>query len=723
MVDNEDSQKSRLSESADLLHRVGELHSVLANFSATGDALADGETAELLRQAIGVCTSLDAGIRNFTEHVDSLREQLAASEERCKHADDLFQLAYENSPFSMALATLDEGRFVDVNSVFLTRLGYLREEVIGKSSAELGIFPESEGRRWLVEGLAKAGQVNAVEMMARRKSGEYIRGRIYARVVMYRGQKCILSLTQNIEEIRRAEEEAQRLRRFYEQLLQDLPAQIAIFDTEYRYLYVSPGTVKNPQTREWLLNRTDFDYCELRGIDRSLAARRAAWISAAITRQEIVSAEERFVSSDGEIRYYIRTYTPIFDSSGKVMHVIAYGHDITEYKQLEDQLRHSQKMEAVGRLAGGVAHDFNNLLTAMMGIAEYILPQAEDNPTLSAGIIEIQTTARRAAELTRQLLAFSRRQPAKYVPVDVAQTLGSIGSMLRRIIGETVALRMVVPETIPRFMGDPGQLEQIIVNLAVNARDAMPHGGELTLIATTHTHEEDAPSDHPLPRHGDYVRIAVRDTGIGMDEETKLRVFEPFFTTKSEGKGTGLGLSTVYAIVERWGGRVYAESAIGAGTTFYIYMPAVEAPTERIEAVRKVVSETTGSETILVVEDENTVRDVVSRILRHSGYTVLEACSGEEAFAMAKHYTGNIDILVSDMVMPGMSGRELAEILGKQRPGLRMLFMSGHCEDEDADFVAELDSPRFIQKPFTATELATKVRELLDVQKIDRPAP
>lgn len=224
MVDNEDSQKSRLSESADLLHRVGELHSVLANFSATGDALADGETAELLRQAIGVCTSLDAGIRNFTEHVDSLREQLAASEERCKHADDLFQLAYENSPFSMALATLDEGRFVDVNSVFLTRLGYLREEVIGKSSAELGIFPESEGRRWLVEGLAKAGQVNAVEMMARRKNGEHIRGRIYARVVMYRGQKCILSLTQNIEEIRRAEEEAQRLRRFYEQLLQDLPA-------------------------------------------------------------------------------------------------------------------------------------------------------------------------------------------------------------------------------------------------------------------------------------------------------------------------------------------------------------------------------------------------------------------------------------------------------------------------------------------------------------------
>lgn len=699
---------------------MDELHSALEQLERESGTDAETPTADLLRHAARACQTLESGVRTFGAQIDALRGQLAAEEELRKNADERFKLAYENSPFSMAIATLSEGRFRDVNPVFLNNLGYTREEVIGKTSAELGIFPETGGRSFLVDALRKDGRADALELSARKKDGSLRRGRIYARVVTYNGEACILSLTQNVDEIHRAEQEAMRLRQFYEQLLQDLPAQIAIFDTQCRYLYISPSTVKNAQTREWLLNRTDFDYCELRGIDRSLAARRAAWINAAIAKGEIVSQEERFVSSDGEIRYYIRTFTPIFDYTGHVKHVIAYGHDITEYKHLEDQLRHAQKMEAIGRLAGGVAHDFNNLLTAMMGIAEYILPQAEESPTLAAGIAEIQSTARRAAELTRQLLAFSRRQPSKHVPVDIAQTIGAIGSMLRRIIGETVSLRMSFPQELPRFMGDPGQLEQIIMNLAVNARDAMPHGGELSILISVVSHDDDRPLEHALLRPGDHVRIVVRDTGVGMDDDTKRRVFEPFFTTKGEGKGTGLGLSTVYAIVERWGGRVYVESIEGAGTGFYIYLPAVEAPAERIEAARIVATQTQGSETVLVVEDETTVREVVSRILRHCGYTVLEAASGEEAFTLAKHYTGPIDMLVSDMVMPGMSGRELAELLETHRPGLRMLFMSGHCEDEDAEFVSELESPRFIQKPFTATELASKVRELLDVVEPQR---
>ena len=410
---------------------------------------------------------------------------------------------------------------------------------------------------------------------------------------------------------------------------------------------------------------------------------------------------------------------PVFDDHGRVKHVIGYGHDITEYKLLEDQLRHAQKMEAVGRLAGGVAHDFNNLLTAMMGIAEYILPQAEGLPTVTAGITEIQLTASRAAELTRQLLAFSRRQPAKYVPVDASQTIGAIGSMLRRIIGETVTLRISVSEGLSPFMGDPGQLEQIIMNLAVNARDAMPHGGELSIVAAMAPPEAQRPADHALSRPAEYLRITVQDSGVGMDEETRVRIFEPFFTTKSEGKGTGLGLSTVYAIVERWGGRVYVDSTPGYGTSFYIYLPVVEAPVDHARQKRKTNPDTGGTETILVVEDEAAVRDVVGRILRHRGYTVLECASGEEAFTLAKNYTGPIQMLVSDMVMPGMSGRELAQLLGTHCPGLTMLFMSGHYEDEDADFVAELGPHSFIQKPFTATELATKVRDLLDARAGD----
>ena len=411
MNDSEGRPHEEAIASTYLLTQVGELHESLSRLGQGSAPLSEDSTTNLLRSAVDVCRSLDAGIRNFGTQIEALHDQLACEQKQRQLADERFQLAYQNSPFSMAIASLREGQFRDVNQVFLNRLGYTREEVIGKTSGELVLFPESQGRQWLVEGLAKDGQVNGIEMAARRKDGVIVHGRIYARVVTYNGEPCILSLTQNMEEVYRAEQEAVRLRQFYEELLEDLPAQIAIFDMDCRYLYISPGTVRNPQTRDWLLNRTDVDYCVLRGIDRSLAAKREGWIQAAITKREIVSQEERFVSSDGEIRYYIRTFTPIVDASDNIKHVIAYGHDITEYKHLEDQLRHSQKMEAIGRLAGGVAHDFNNLLTAMMGIAEYILPQAEDNSTLSAGIAEIQTTARRAAELTRQLLAFSRRQP------------------------------------------------------------------------------------------------------------------------------------------------------------------------------------------------------------------------------------------------------------------------------------------------------------------------
>ncbi|HRK34372.1 MAG TPA: ATP-binding protein [Candidatus Hydrogenedentes bacterium] len=709
----QDGKQNALTDSASMLQQVDRLQATLTRLETTSGMLPPTAAADLLRSALDVCRQLEKAIRDSAAELDAQQSRLQEAEMRIRQADERFLLAYENCPFSMAIANLSEGRFRDVNPMFLSRLGYAREEVIGKTSDELQLFPESQGRRWLLEALHKDGRAEGIELMARGKDGVFRWGRIYARIVSYNGEKCILSLTQSIEEIRAAEQEALRLRQFYEQLLEDLPAQIAVFDTQGRYLYVSPSSVMDAELRAWLINRTDFDYCERKERDRGMAERRAEWIASAVATREIVSQEERFETQNG-IRHFIRTYKPVQDRSGTVTHVISYGHDITDYKLLEDQLRHAQKMEAVGRLAGGVAHDFNNLLTAMMGIADFILPQVEGNPTLEAGIAEIQHAAERAASLTRQLLAFSRRAPVRNVPVDPNGVIDALANMLRRIIGETVSLTLSLDRSVPCIMGDPGRLEQIIMNLVVNARDAMPSGGALTIETSRVRTVESDDISHTQPMTGDFARITVRDTGIGMDLNIKQHIFEPFFTTKSEDKGTGLGLSTVYAIVERWDGLVRVESEPNSGTAFHVFIPCAEQSVTCATAAPRPSSGTSGSETVLVVEDEDAVRDVVCRILGRCGYTVLEAANGEEALTMAEHYTGPIDMLVSDMVMPGMSGRQLAEKLVLHRAKIRMLFMSGHCEDMDAEFVSHLQPPTFIQKPFTSVELATKVRELLD---------
>ena len=378
----------------------------------------------------------------------------------------------------------------------------------------------------------------------------------------------------------------------------------------------------------------------------------------------------------------------------------------------EAQLRQSQKLEAVGTLAGGVAHDFNNLLTVIISYADLVLTQSDDESPTRADLMQIKDAALRAASLTKQLLAFSRRQVLQPKVIDLSLIVDGIHDLLRRMIGEDIELRAQSQPLLPRVKADPGQIEQVIMNLAVNARDAMPQGGTLTIeTAAEYLAPGDARLRDMMPP-GDWVRISVRDTGVGIDEQVQARIFEPFFTTKEPGKGTGLGLSTVYGIVKQSGGFIWVTSKLGAGTTFDVYLPPVEgAVSPQTPPPPSVAS---GKETVLLVEDETPVRLLARRCLELYGYRVLESGNSRDAFDVARRHDGRIDLLLTDVVMPQGSGRELAERLQLARPDLKILYMSGYTDDAIVRRGGVGPGTELLEKPFTPEDLARRVRQILD---------
>lgn len=392
--------------------------------------------------------------------------------------------------------------------------------------------------------------------------------------------------------------------------------------------------------------------------------------------------------------------------------VVALVHDISGLKQLEQQLNQAQKMEAVGRLAGGVAHDFNNMLTVITSYGELLLGDLDAGDRRRGDVEEILKGARGAATLTRQLLAFSRQEVVQPRPISLNATVAGTEKMLKRVIGEDIALESRLTADPSTVLCDPGQLEQIVMNLVVNARDAMPQGGRLRIVTTNAMLDETALRDFPFARPGRYIVLTVSDTGIGMDAATQEHIFEPFFTTKEQGKGTGLGLATVYAIGKQAGGFVAVESTPGAGATFNVFIPAIDAPPTATES-GNAAELPRGSETVLVVEDATAVRSVIRQVLERLGYTVLDAPDGRHALEVAARHHGPIDLVITDIVMPALGGRELAERLHRVRPDIRILYTSGYTDDAivrtgvlDAQVV-------FMQKPFTPETLASKVRTAL----------
>jgi two-component system, cell cycle sensor histidine kinase and response regulator CckA len=434
--------------------------------------------------------------------------------------------------------------------------------------------------------------------------------------------------------------------------------------------------------------------------------------------ESVPLAEEKVVRLDGSTVDVEVVAAPFASGGTNAIHVIV--RDITERKQaeterrnLEDQLRLAQKMEAIGSLAGGVAHDFNNMLNIISGYAQMAKEKLDRSDSLYDDITEILAAADRAAKLTRQLLAFSRRQVLQPVVLNLNQIVSELEKMLRRVLGADIDLHQVLAPTLGAVRADPGQMEQVLMNLAVNARDAMPKGGKLT-IETANVVLEDAQAARDLyAKPGAYVQLTVTDTGCGLDEETKNRLFEPFFTTKERGKGSGLGLSMVYGIVKQSGGSILVTSEPGKGTTFKIYLPqelSLEAP---IAKHLPRMTSAQGNETILLVEDEEALRMLAKRILRESGYTVLTAANGVEALHTSEQHQGNIDLLLTDVVMPEMGGRVLAQNLVKMRPAIKVMFMSGYTDNAIANHGVLDAGTSFLGKPFSPDELECKVREAL----------
>ncbi len=437
-------------------------------------------------------------------------------------------------------------------------------------------------------------------------------------------------------------------------------------------------------------------------------------LSAGIGDKDVSTAEIHWKRKDGHPLTVRVAARAVRGSDGAIESFEGIVEDVTRQRLLEEQYRQAQRLEAVGRLAGGVAHDFNNALTAIGGYADLLLQALPAGDARREDANEIRAAAARAAGLTRQLLAFSRRQVLQPRVLDLNAVVETLHRMLRRLIGEDVKLALSLATGSLAVRADPGQLEQVILNLAVNARDAMPRGGTLTLETAEMELDEAYRREHAGVTPGRYVMLAMTDTGTGMDAEVRAHLFEPFFTTKEQGKGTGLGLATVYGIVQQSGGHIWAYSEPGRGTTFKIYLPRTDEAIETAEPVAAPRPAAGGVETVLLAEDDPAVREVTAAMLAQRGYRVLRAPDGQAALEMARAHPGPIPLLVTDIVMPGMTGPELADALRRERAGLRTLFISGYTDDAVVrQGVLEAGMP-YLQKPFTLDDLIRRVRGLLD---------
>ncbi len=420
---------------------------------------------------------------------------------------------------------------------------------------------------------------------------------------------------------------------------------------------------------------------------------------------------------NGETFAAEKTVTPLRDADGKITHFVSCDRDISDRRTLEAQLQQAQKMDAIGRLAGGVAHDFNNLLMVIGAYAELMQDSLANEHPLRRNVLEILTASRRAADLTRQLLAFGRKQVQSLQLLDLNQVIQQISRMLPRLIGEDIQLEFLPGENIGLVRADPVQIEQVVMNLAANARDAMPDGGKLTIETASITADDVYVQKHSMVTQGDYVLLAVTDSGHGIEPEHVAHIFEPFYTTKEEGHGTGLGLATVYGIVKQSGGYVWVYSELKKGTTFKIYLPRIAEGQFRARTVR--IDERTslkGWETVLLVEDETPVRKSEQEFLTRCGYNVLEAANGEEALGIARDFPGPIQLMITDVVMPQMSGAKLATELAQQRPDMRVLFVSGYAEKTVLRHGHIDVAAHFLQKPFSLKALSRKIRSVLKAE-------
>jgi len=635
--------------------------------------------------------------------------------ERKRAEERLSQLAaiVDSSLDAIIGKTLD-GTIVSWNAGAEAVYGYSAAEVVGKSIALLAPIEHRQEVVQLLDRLATGEKIEHYETTRVRKDGQKLAVAITLSPIRDSSGKIVgaSAISRDITERRRVEQELLRSEARFASLVQDAPYGIYRVTLQGHFLQVNPALVRmlGYQSESELLQRnihTDvYASAELQEqlIDYS-------W-----PHKDFTDVEAHWKRKNGDriiVRLSGRAVEP---AGGELPYFEVFAEDVTQRRSLERQLLQSQKMDAIGRLAGGVAHDFNNLLGVILGQTELLEAELGTNPSIHRRTEAIDQSARRAANLTKQLLAFSRRQFIEPRVVDTNVIVQDVERLLKRLIGEDIELAMHLSPAAGNIKIDPSQLEQILLNLAVNARDAMPEGGKLILDTALVELDEVYARQHLGATAGEFVLLAVSDTGIGMDSQTMARIFEPFFTTKPEGRGTGLGLATVYGIVKQNNGYIMAYSELGHGTTFKLYFPSVRTASELRAQKSNQVEFVKGCETILLVEDEPALRELARELLEANGYRVIEAERGDQAIGLVESSQAPIDLLLTDVVMPGIGGQQLATRLLELRPGLHVLYMSGYTDDVINNRGVLSDQTLLLAKPFTRAVLLRKVREALNMK-------
>ncbi|MEW6386357.1 MAG: PAS domain S-box protein [Thermodesulfobacteriota bacterium] len=646
-------------------------------------------TATVIRDAQGNFQYAVAMLEDVTAHQQAV--------EALKKSEEQYRLIFHQSPLGI-LHFDEQGVVQHCNDNLVHILGGAKEKIIGFN---IPATVKDEGMRTAILH-ALSGKVGYYEGDYRSIIGDKVTPlRVFFRGITGDTGEFLggMGIFEDISARKRAEEA-------FHNLVSSSPIGIFIVQ-EGLFKLVNPGFQKLTGYSEGeLLDQDSFMLIspEFREVVRDQATRM-------LKGQDNLPYEYQFLTKGGEIRWALETVIPSQYLGQRA--TLGYFLDITEHKRLEGQYSQAQRMEAVGRLAGGVAHDFNNLLSAIMGYGDLMLMELPEDDPLRRQTEEIMKATERAASLTRQLLAFSRRQILHPRVINLNEVVTDLEKMLRRLLGEDIDLVTALKPVLGAVKADPGQIEQVIMNLAVNARDAMPRGGTLTIETANVNLDQTYSQRHREIAPGPYVMLAVSDSGLGMDAATQARIFEPFFTTKEAGKGTGLGLATVYGIVKQSGGYIYVYSEPGQGTTFKVYLPRVDEPVQSVRETPPPTPSLQGRETILMVEDDEVLRSVITKTLKKFGYRVLKARDGDEALSACQKHKGPIHLLLTDVVLPKMSGVELADRLKGFRPEMKILFMSGYTEDAMVHHgVMEASTP-FLQKPFKPIQLAGKVREIL----------
>jgi len=641
--------------------------------------------------------------RDITEHKRA-EEALEASEQR-------YRTLIETSPECIFLSDMN-GIIVMANQQAVRLHGYnTKDEMVGKSVLDFVTPEEHELAVEKLRELAVTGSFRSKEFTIVREDGTTFSGEVSASCIFDQNGKPvgIIGVEKDISERKRAEEVLKASENKYKTLVENIPQKVFLKDKNSLYISCNKNYANDLKiSPDEITGKTDFDF-----YPRELAEKYRADDKRIMESWNTEELEEMYVH-DGQ-KFVVHTVkTPVRDKENNVIGVLGIFWDITERKHLEEMLLQSQKMETVGKLAGGIAHDLNNILTVITSYAGFVKDALQPNDPIREDIGEILNASTRATLLIRQLLAFSRRQVIKPQVVNLNDLIINMDKMLRRLIGEDIHLVTLPSPDLGFVKADTGQIEQVIANLAVNARDAMPHGGTLTIETANVLLDEGYVSRHPGAAPGMHVMLAISDSGMGMSDDVKKHLFEPFFTTKEVGKGSGLGLATVYGIIKQHKGTIWVYSEQDKGTTFKIYLPMTEEAAEAEPKDSQFSHLPRGNETLLVAEDEMSVRSAAVRILRGLGYTILEAGDGEEALRLVQNNPSKIHLLLTDVVMPMTNGKELADRLRAMRPGLKILFMSGYTDNTIMGNGAITEGTDFIQKPFSEVSLAQKIRELLD---------